>query len=605
MANTAVFDVALDTYALETKPTTRFHGSKNLIVDGNGAAEAQAFLLPSTANIPRGLVVASASLGIKAAAAGATTNLTLQRVTSSRAIPKLTWGNKPTATTSGQSVTATGALSLNELVTLDAAAIVQAWANGSPKLGLRIISSASGQRKFWSRQAPSSNKRPKLTITGYLPPSKPSALSPANNSTVGTEFPTLSWAPEVGLFKTQEGFRVKIYSDAGLTTLTEDSGWVVSASPTYTATVGLAASDERWWTVQTRSHTGVESPVSAATKITRIAKPTVSILDPGAVVNDAVVTTEWSISAGAQLAWRVQHFDPDEPETILADSGWTNNTDTSWTTADSTQVQSSPKTVRVSVLTDLSPTVPQPGVPVESLAEETYSYAAGATTGVSALTATETSPKPGMRLEFTRASAPDEFVFLVDGIEIERGDAADYFVSGTTYRFDDHLSSPRTEHEWSVIAVVGGIDSPAADVTGSVKPYYIWLLDPADPEWWLALADQQDVGLEFTEDSEVVAIRGSDRMQLISDTLRGYEGIVSGSVYESLPDLGDLSAQSLRERVWHLKANRTRIYRLILADQNIPVVVRNVQVGLRPHEELRFGISFEAYQQGEIPWVSL
>jgi len=54
----------------------------------------------------------------------------------------------------------------------------------------------------------------------------------------------------------------------------------------------------------------------------------------------------------------------------------------------------------------------------------------------------------------------------------------------------------------------------------------------------------------------------------------------------------------------HVKTYPTRVLRFIVADYNIPVIVRNATPILRPDPELEFGISMTVAQYGEVPWSS-
>lgn len=597
MTNTGIFSTPLDTYVDQAKPALRYYGTKHLSISAQASNAKYAYLQFALAALPAGAIVTSAVLEVKAYGAFAAATVKVSRVTAAWLQNKMTYTNRPAVTTSGQVTSAVPATANGGVISLDVTAIVQAWASGQPNRGFRLETTATSTRSIHSAQTGTGANRPVLKITAYMPPAAPTGLTPGGDTyKVAVARPEFLWTPDRRLFRDQEAYRAIAYSDAGHTTEVWNSGWVTTTGTGHTAPSDLASGSTWYWGIQTRSTAGVESPMAYAT-VERVVASTVSILTPSATVNDAQFTVSWSVTGGTQLAWRVLVFDPDLPDVMVADSGWTTGSETSWTPSESTQVQLSPKTVRVMVVdTDTGYHV-QPGAPAQVYSDLTVTYAEGVTTPATSLTATPTDPMPGMVLTAVGGGTPDEWVWLRDDVEIAR-------TPGDTPTYTDYEARPRVAHTWKVRASTAEVNSTAVSATATITPKYIWLLDPEDPTWWLALAEQNEAGLAYSGESEAAVIRGAKYRQLIVDSLRGYEGTISGGVYESLPGLDGEGAQSLRDRVWHLKRNGTRVFRLIMSDQNIPVLVDppSVQVQLRPGKELEFGIAMTVYQYGELPW---
>lgn len=592
----------VDTLVYQARTKTSYAERGDLQVRGSGDAlvsYVQFTGIPSGPSVQ--ITSAILEVNLMRAWSGATSTVTAKRVTSKWIPSTTTWDNAPTHTTTGSVTTSVpSGTAVNAAVQFDITAFVQAWATGTPNYGVRLDTASSAIQYFYASEAlVDADLKPTLTITYTAAPSAPTALSPANGQQVSILRPYLTWLYPSGLAGPMTAYQLQVNDSDVWTAPDHDTGEVAATSPMHQ--LDFDAVPGLFWRVRHKS--GADwSAWSATATFGYTAKPTLTITDPadGASATDSTPTIVWALDSGTQTHYQVIER---RGSTVLLDSGVQAGATDSFTSTLALNYSAGDVTAEVHVFDDVD-RASTPGDPPYIVATSTFDYQPdGEIEPAANLTVSADPVMPVAQLSWERSEIPDSWTILrndvpvlkVDGIALEDGT--------DTYSWTDTAAPPLTELEYAVVAGENGVDA-ADPPTGTITltPSYIWLLDPAEPDWWLALADQDQLGFTFGDSSEVFAVRGADRMVLVAEQPRGYEGTVSGGIYESLPGLGGLSAQSLRDRVWHAKRNPTRVFRFIAGDMNIPVVIRNLNVVVQPQAELRYKASFEAYQQGELPW---
>ena len=529
------------------------------------------------------------------------------QVTSTWSPSSLTW-NRMTAGDGSVSGGATASVAVSsptkyQLVTLDVTTIAQAWASGAANYGVRISASGTDDRGLFPAGATGKDAvyKPVLDITYSTKPAAPTGLSPAFGQQVSVAKPTLTWpyADQSPL----QAIQVQVNTSDSWGSPAEDSGELVSQVPQYTVTNSVSDGTTRYWRARVKNQANQWSDWSQAATFGYTAKPTFSITSPSddSTVNDVTPPVLWSaLSAGTQKAWELRMLGGGDR--VIASSGIQAGALTSGSLTTPIPVAGVPVDFEVRLLD----TVDRADTPGDSpwISERvTVTYGGG--TGhdpVTNLKAMQTGPKPFIILVWKRDAVPDGYTIFRDGRPIAQPDPGDLWDGVDGYTWVDTTAAPHQSHTYVVAAVVNDVAVESSPVSARAETYYIWLIDPDDTDWWLALADQDSASLTLGDSSVIYDVRGSDRKVLIAAGLQGYEGTVSGGLYTDLPGLDGLTAADLRDRVWRTKIDPTHVFRLVIGDMNIPVVVRNVNVVPTSHADVNFAASFEAYQQGELPW---
>lgn len=222
--------------------------------------------------------------------------------------------------------------------------------------------------------------------------------------------------------------------------------------------------------------------------------------------------------------------------------------------------------------------------------------------GVTALAVSDLSPIPAAYLTWTRSTAPDSFIIRRNGVIVASGLTSGALgTGGTGYAYTDRGAKPNQSVTWTVQAVVNGKTSSVnPNVVGNLKPVGIWLQDPARG-LSVQLIGQESGTWNMGELSTAHAPVGSKNSVLITQALRGYEGSVSGEIM-------DTSVNTVAQKeatLWALKSTPGRTYSLTLADMSIPVVISNVVVAPTPGNEIVKAVSFDFYQQSDLPFVAV
>lgn len=602
-----------DTYVSQVKPSTNYASAPTLALRTGGPGNAYPLIRP--AGIPVGPDVTIVSAVLKffntAAWAGAVT-VTAKRVTKTYNAATVKYTTMPTVTaTDAASQTRTGAAAGSEW-DLDVTAIVQAWAAGASNYGLRLEATGTTALHIHAANASGKNSdmKPVLVITWSGSPETPTALNPDASTQVSIARPTLGWVYSDPAGGAMAAYQLQM-NDADVWTAPDyDSGVIASAQPQHQLTVDVPLATPEFWRVRQQNAAGKWSAWSSTASFGRTPKSALTLLNP-AVAPDNVVTeltppTIWAFT-GTQTRWQVLRPKVGNAAVILADSKEQSGPDLSYTSPVPLAFVGGAEQVTVRVWDDVDRASTPGDLPYVEVSR-VFTYDPGSPAGgpVTGLLVTIDDTKPFAALTWSRATAPDFFNIVRDGVAIATDlPASDLLVTGTSYRFVDITASPRNEHTWRVDAVVNGVASATSPSrTDTIEPVFAWLLDPDDPDWWIAMADQDSGSWDMGEESAMQEVRGSDRLVLISEALRGYEGSFSGGLYSDLPGLDSLTAQQLRDRCWDLKRNPTHVWRLVMSDMNIPVVVRKVVVSPSAEDELDYALSFEFYQQGELPWVA-
>lgn len=390
---------------------------------------------------------------------------------------------------------------------------------------------------------------------------------------------------------------------AGLGEPTSDTGWVASSIPQHqfsniTGQVGIR--------IRHKSSDDRESPWSDPITFGFTPRPTVTITSTETSTNDPSPTTTWTVTGGTQVSFQVIYRRVDTGE-VLADSGNLPGADTQWQPSSPISIDPTVEISReVRVWDDVvrSATVGEPAY--TSATAPNFVIEPGADGPIATGQSIE-QDGPVNVYEWAFSSTPD-------GAVVERSidngpwvrtllDVGAIALGGGLYRWRDATAPAEHSLRYRVASITNGSMGQFSEpVEVFRKADFIWLIDPDDPTWTLAMAGQEAADMTLPEDSSLIEVIGSDRVNIVFEGARGYQGTVSGLFVSDVPSMGGLSAQAQRDRALSIKRKPTHVWRLSIADMNIPVLLRQPTPVPRPGAEVSFGVSAEFFQQGELTW---
>lgn len=576
---TRVVRAGKDTWAASAKPEANHNAAERLkLLD----AEANAYLwLRSPA--PFEATVTSATLRVYVAAPSGwsgTKTVTARRIEEKWGAKTLTWNNRPGVIGTGVDVAVTDPV-VGQAVEFDVTAHVQAVAAGSPHYGWRIATDSATAHKIFGFR---SDYPPQLEVTWSAIPSTPTDLSPVGVVSLSKPYLDFS-ATDLSNPGDLDAVQVQVDPAADEVSPAFDSGWVstveseLDLSATAYAGVADAASDQ--WRVRVRNGDGVESEWSSWVTFSRVDKGTLTVTNPAADPNDVVLEATppilWTVDY-TQTAWRVLILDATDTSLVLADSRWTDGTDTSWTVPGGVLQDDGYYVVEVRSRDDVD-RVGSKGDPAYIAASRAFTLADEAgVTAPSSLTATQTGMDPVVTLTWTRATAPDYWTVLRDGENIlTEQDPADTLVSGTTHSVKDYGADPLVEHSYEVRAVVNGESSPVSNTaTVTPTPAGIWLLDSErDIRVLLFDGSSRDPEVAVADQVGRYSVVGSPEVVAIQTGL----GALTGTVTGTLHTFAGQDTKTAEANLALLRARQaTSTYRLVFGDENLPVRIFNVTV---------------------------
>lgn len=592
-----------DTVIAENYPAKNYGGITYLrprnVTDRRVVAPIQVPMIPPYP----GAVITSAVLRYFAAEVFPSATFTLYKWTGKWAASTITWSNRPS--TAGTAATVTDSGAVGKAFDFDITSTAQAWLAGTPNYGLRLdtTSTAANGRAFFSSRGPA-QYRPVVLVEWSAPPAAPYGFRATGGAQVSVASPVLPWvySDPAGLPMAAYQYQQNSVDSWGSPSV--DTGEVASSVPQHQAS-GLTDGQDFLYRSRHKNSAGIWSPWSEAQESGRTNKPTLTVLTPGAVANDVTPTVSWDLDATqswaeVKVAGTTTPLSVTSPRLDEDAADWEVTRPLNGPEGEvwNGYVRAADDVLRAST----------PGDP--AYVEAAFSFTIEPADGIATVTSFVVDPDevlPAPRLSWRRTDAPDGWRVArrVEGglwvyLEVGVGESAE---GGTAYSWADVSAPPQRDLEYRVHPLVNG-EMGEAPVVQEFKsePRYIYLLDPDDPTWVLPVAGNDQGTWELAEESSVVTPRGSDRSYLVHEGLGGYVGSISGLFYSDLPYVGGLTAQQMRDRAWRLKREPLKVWRLVLGDMNIPVLVHRVNPTPRPGPEVSFGVSFQFLQQGELWW---
>jgi len=585
---------ASDSYVSEKYKSKNFSSvSKIYLADGSSANTRYGFLYFGVPSGMAGTTIISAKLRLYSGAGfSGSVTLSVQRLAAKFSVNRVNWNNKPGVTGGTVSVTKTSAPD-GTMWEFDVSSIMQSVANGAPWYGWRISATGSGSKYIYSAQA-AGRYRPQLEITWSDAPDAPERLIPDNGRAVSVDKPVLQWDfTDPSGDQTMQAFNLRLFTDAtraANNTPVSGSGdfdvYITSDVPEVdlddvTGYPGLAGGGTLWWRVRVQDGAGLWSKFSDVATFVRLSKGTLTIDNPApavapdpAFVTDPTPPFSWTFANRTQRTFEVFLTTPETPAVFIWRSGVINSAENSITPPPG-KITEVGKTYRVvvRVYDDVDRvTVPDDPTYVQAYRDFVYKYSSGVAP-VTNFSATPDPIRPKMVLKWQRSTAPDSFIILRNGRVIDDIEPVELLVSGTTYTYTDDEAAPRSQNTWSVAAKVNGVTSSgnpsATDYVKSVAPVLsqrgggrpVYLFNPG-------------VDAERAESSEIHYILGDAPPVLITQSIRGYEGTVSGVLANDV--IPGLSAAEQLANLEYFKDNPGLVLKFIWVDKVMKVVVRNV-----------------------------
>lgn len=588
-----------DTWASSTGPTTPHPRESSLKVRQDNGQAFLWFRSPA----PAGTTITSAVLTLTARGASTGSRVVdAYRVAESWKESKLHWNNRPAVFPSTLATQAIGALADGDKVTIDVTAMVQSWSSGAPNYGIRVSTNATTTHQFYAFNSANS---PTLTVTWSDNPSKPSDLRPSEAVTSLAKPHVTFTYEDLSGNTALAAVQVQISSSSSFVSPVFDSGTVTTTESgldlATTAYAGIAADATVYWRVRARDGAGLWSAWSDPVSMTRKAKPSVTITNLGTgQAFDSSPPIIWDTTGGTQHRYRVLVDDVDDPDRIIYDSGIIQSAEETHTVPAGLLFDDHDYRVRVRVW-DAENREASPGDPTYREASATFHLDTDATVApVTGLTVTQDGANPYTLVEFQRSTTPDQFIILRDGVTATV-DAADIFVSGTTYRYRSHYARPNWAHTYEVRAIVNGRTSAAnPTVTFATKVEGLWLVD-RDRQISVTLWGDDEGSWANEDDASVYTPINGSRVVRVVNGMRGLSGSLSGLLMEGFGK----SFAAMEEDLYRLKSRPYQTVQLYAGDMSFEAIVGNITVA--PSPRTREGrvvkrVSFDFWQVAQLPF---
>ena len=614
----AIVRSGMDAFVLSAYPNANYAAATRLRLK---SGEAEAFLFFKSP-VPRGSTVTSAKIRLwNSTAQSGSVTVSAQRVGASFKVRRLTWNNKPGVVGSAASV-AVSSPAVGDLFEIDVTTQVQTIADGGANYGWKITTSFTTLLRLFSLNA--ATTKPVLVVEWTDQPDQPGMLRPYGGLAVSTDKPILRFSySDPGGDDALDAVQVQI--DAGnnfVSGIDFDSGWVTSTEPeldlSATAYGGLSDGSTTYWRVRVRDEAGGISDWSDVASFSRDDKGTLAITNPAApssnFVDEFTPPISWTLTGETQKAYQVRIARATAPNTWIYDSGRVTSTSTTHTLPfrwHGHRVLRDDLSYIVNVrVWDTKDRVATPSIPVFQSASRTFSVQYdGTPTVVTDFTATQPTEAPWVRLQWNRATMPDQWVIVRDGEVIDKVDtAADLLFTGTTYRYTDYTARPNVAHIYKVRAVdiiTGNRKMAATSPTSTITPTCpgFWLIDPDRPSLEVNLAGTDTGNIAYAEDSALFAPIGATSPTRIVSSLRGLEGTITGPIETTIVHTWDVHKANLLA----LKATPSQTYRLAFGDENIPATISHVSAIAAPDalptlNHMKLTASFMFEQNGDLPF---
>ena len=540
--------------------------------------------------------------------ATAARSIRAQLITSPFAIRTVNWSTRPAfAATPMASATKTGAQGENATWELDVTPLMQRAADSGAFYGFLLTTNTSTEAVL-VQSSMGASLNPHLVVEWTLAPKPPSSLAPSAGRAVGIPKPTLRWSffDHAGDSERLASIQVQISKTGSFTAPDWDSGEIethwCSLDLNETDYPGFGTAVPIYWRVRNRDTAGLWSGWSIPTSWVYRPRPVVTLQNPGAKtthITDPTPPIDWTYASptgAAQKAFRVGLYvkDPSGKWGLQEASGTVRSADTKWTPTKPLRWRNGLYKAVVDVF-DIHDREATPGDPGYSSDSAEFTFRPDAdTTSAYDLRATSGYPLPHVLLTWQHTQQPDEWLIYRDGELLARY-PGDRLIQGQTprYRLVDRWA-PNGKHTWQVHAMINGESWPSGIVEADVQHLGTWLVDEETQDA-VCIQNDTDHDMAFGEVSSVHEVLGSPTVILVTEALRGYEGTVSGGLYDAR-GLTYGGAKGWRDNLLKFKSNPGKEYRLLIEDQDLRVQVKDIQVTGDPDRWGEWKASFSFWQ---------
>jgi hypothetical protein len=337
-------------------------------------------------------------------------------------------------------------------------------------------------------------------------------------------------------------------------------------------------------------------------------KGTLSITNPSSgtpIVEETTPPISWTLTGETQTSYQLTVEETNDDGEVKRWSTGKKTATTNTITLPSGVINSPDSTYKATVrVWDAKQRETIPGDAAYSEVVRSFTYVPSATvTATSSPTATTVFPYPRVSVGWQRATAPDSFTILRNRKVIAANLVpATYLVSGTTYAWTDRSASPQSTLTYEIQAIVNGKASASnPTVTTTMTSQGIWLAD-ANRTNEVMITGKADRDFTYGETSEPVEVIGGSEIVLVTQSLRGIEGRITGELHGGIAGLST-TAQQFRDKLLRIKSKPGQKCWLTFGDRTIQCVIRNVSTAPRGNAQLSFSVGFDFYQVGTLEFT--
>ena len=470
-------------------------------------------------------------------------------------------------------------------------------ADGAKYYGHRLQNSEAGvTRTFFG--AKHATYYPRLVLTYARETPAPTGISP--RGAVALAKPTFAWATPTDIIKVQARADVAGGNFTAPTwtspELDSQLGHVATAATSYPGLANGATAAFQFRQLGTLGW----SPWSQPVEVTRRDYPALEILlpVPDGSSNDPTPPHAWTLPGQSKFRLTIL----DATRKVLY-TQQVSGDDQDWTPS-LTALKIRNRSTLTSVLDvwdDRTDRTASPGDPGYVTRSWSWTIApTDDTAGVVGFRAVLQVNRPAPVLTWTRPSGePDEYILERNGDLVARLDGDQHQTSPTSWAYEDWDCPPNADVTYSLHAVVDGKMSKGTAVSTVFAALDgLAIYDPESGAWFNVAGNTAGDQLGMTESSVTYkgpyAQAGVKRIM----ALGGIEGPVAGVIAQH----GDRTVTKQLEDIAVIRANPTRIYRLVWGLINVPVTVSEISSMLAPEatrDHMQHKIAFTLAQVDE------